>query len=98
MSRFEKTYCSQCGGEFGPGEHGYSHCEDHLIGGWQAEEMLAALRRVDRAIDFYLGRSSFTQTRELKGLGYSEAVRKELYAAHDVVRLAITNATVKVPQ
>lgn len=27
--RFQKTYCSQCGGEFGPGDHGYSHCEDH---------------------------------------------------------------------
>ena len=28
-ARFEKTYCSQCGGEFGPGDHGYSHCTDH---------------------------------------------------------------------
>lgn len=28
-NRFEKTYCSQCGGEFGPGDHGYSHCSDH---------------------------------------------------------------------
>lgn len=27
--RFDKTYCSQCGGEFGPGDQGYSHCEDH---------------------------------------------------------------------
>lgn len=27
--RFEKTYCSQCGREFGPGDHGYSHCADH---------------------------------------------------------------------
>lgn len=27
--KYEKTYCSQCGGEFGPGEHGYSHCSDH---------------------------------------------------------------------
>lgn len=29
MTRFSKTYCSECGGEFGPGEQGYSHCEDH---------------------------------------------------------------------
>lgn len=29
MSKFEKTHCSQCGGEFGPGDHGYSHCSDH---------------------------------------------------------------------
>ena len=29
MSKFEKTHCSQCGGEFGPGDSGYSHCSDH---------------------------------------------------------------------
>jgi len=27
--KFPATYCSQCGGEFGPGESGYSHCHDH---------------------------------------------------------------------
>ena len=27
--RFAKTYCSQCGGEFGPGDAGFSHCSDH---------------------------------------------------------------------
>jgi len=27
--RFPITYCSQCGEEFGPGEQGYSHCNDH---------------------------------------------------------------------
>lgn len=27
--RFEQVFCSQCGGEFGPGDSGYSHCEDH---------------------------------------------------------------------
>lgn len=27
--QFSATYCSQCGGEFGPGEQGYSHCTDH---------------------------------------------------------------------
>lgn len=29
MPRFDKTYCSQCGGEFGPGDSGFSHCQDH---------------------------------------------------------------------
>lgn len=28
-ARFPETYCSQCGGEFGPGNAGYSHCIDH---------------------------------------------------------------------
>lgn len=27
--RFDITHCSQCGGEFGPGDSGYSHCVDH---------------------------------------------------------------------
>lgn len=27
--RFEKTLCSQCGGEFGPGDSGFSHCDQH---------------------------------------------------------------------
>lgn len=29
MELFPKTYCSNCGGEFGPGYYGYSHCVDH---------------------------------------------------------------------
>jgi hypothetical protein len=28
--RFQKTYCSQCGGEFGPGDEGFSHCSDQV--------------------------------------------------------------------
>lgn len=27
--KFETIFCSQCGQEFGPGDHGYSHCRDH---------------------------------------------------------------------
>ena len=27
--QYERTYCSSCGGEFGPGDHGFSHCENH---------------------------------------------------------------------
>jgi len=29
--KYEKTYCSQCGSEFGPGDHGYSHCANHRV-------------------------------------------------------------------
>jgi hypothetical protein len=29
MPQFAKTFCSQCGGEFGPGDAGYSHCSQH---------------------------------------------------------------------
>ena len=41
MARFDKTHCSQCGREFGPGEHGYSHCDDHVRDA--APELLAAI-------------------------------------------------------
>ena len=27
--RFQVTYCSQCGEQFGPGNSVYSHCSDH---------------------------------------------------------------------
>lgn len=27
--RFPNVSCSQCGGEFGPGDHGFSHCSNH---------------------------------------------------------------------
>jgi len=29
LPRFTNVYCSQCGADFGPGDHGYSHCEKH---------------------------------------------------------------------
>lgn len=29
LTRYARTYCSQCGQAFGPGEHGWSHCENH---------------------------------------------------------------------
>lgn len=28
---FESTSCSQCGGQFGAGAQGYSHCKDHQV-------------------------------------------------------------------
>lgn len=28
--KFGRTYCSQCGGEFGQGNSGCSHCQDHM--------------------------------------------------------------------
>ncbi len=29
MARFDNVSCSHCGREFGHGEHGYSHCDQH---------------------------------------------------------------------
>lgn len=36
--RFAETFCSQCGQGFGPGEHGFSHCDDHP--GWKRDRKL----------------------------------------------------------
>ena len=29
LYKYPETFCSQCGGEFGPGNEGFSHCENH---------------------------------------------------------------------
>lgn len=29
MARFANVSCSKCGNSFGPGDNGFSHCEDH---------------------------------------------------------------------
>lgn len=34
MPKFENVSCSQCGQEFGPGDHGFSHCQNHRPEGW----------------------------------------------------------------
>lgn len=76
-------------------EREFARCErkedaERIVSGINDRDMLAAaLKRLERAVDLHLGRSSWTQTRELKGLGYSQAVRKELYAAHDAARAAL---------
>ena len=32
--RYLETYCSHCGGTFGPGDHGFSHCDNHRGKAW----------------------------------------------------------------
>ena len=27
--RFPNVFCTECGQDFGPGEHGFSHCRNH---------------------------------------------------------------------
>lgn len=43
MSGFAHTYCSQCGGEFGPGDEGFSHCSDHQRPALTAVQIKGAL-------------------------------------------------------
>lgn len=44
MARFEKTSCSQCGREFGPGDHGFSHCDHHQNRARMFEGLVAVVR------------------------------------------------------
>jgi hypothetical protein len=43
--KFQNVSCSQCGGEFGPGDSGFSHCSSHdgRAEGWSAEELDQAM-------------------------------------------------------
>ena len=41
MSMYKNTWCSHCGREFGSGDHGYSHCQDHL--GYKRDELRVEL-------------------------------------------------------
>lgn len=48
MAKFEKTYCSQCGGEFGPGDHGFSHCSTHEVLSRVKTDPIWAVREIER--------------------------------------------------
>lgn len=49
MVRFQNVFCSQCGQDFGPGEHGFSHCENHP--GWKRDRMLKRKASARKAAD-----------------------------------------------
>jgi hypothetical protein len=46
--KFEKTFCSQCGGEFGPGDHGFSHCSTHRTLAKAKADPMWATRRIEQ--------------------------------------------------
>lgn len=57
MPKFENTYCSQCGAEFGPGDHGYSHCSDHIDEQTQgSDEFSPTVKKVMREFSAALNR------------------------------------------
>ena len=47
--RFRNVYCSACGGDFGPGDEGFSHCVDHIEQTSRAAEHASTRRDEARA-------------------------------------------------
>ena len=77
--RFAVTHCSQCGGSFGPGDHGYSHCTSHP--GYARDRLMQAAPALLSALQQCVG--------ALEELGETEATCDPLSAAY----LALYNAT-----
>lgn len=55
MARFDETFCSQCGGAFGPGDNGYSHCDQHA-GLTDLDKVSPTVERVMKAFESGLAR------------------------------------------
>lgn len=53
MHKFIATYCSQCGGSFGPGDNGYSHCSQHF-GLSNRDDLTPAVRKTMEHFDHLL--------------------------------------------
>lgn len=53
--QFENISCSQCGEDFGPGDHGFSHCSDHdfILRGIEGKELMRISFSGDVAIITY---------------------------------------------
>lgn len=56
------------------------------------EQLLEAMKQIELAVDWHLGRSPFTQINKGKGYQFSEFVREQLLKAHDKARAAIAAA------
>jgi hypothetical protein len=68
--RFANVSCSQCGQDFGPGNHGYSHCKDHRE---RPKEKVGPLQLPVRAVE--LGGGWCTVSGANRVIGY--ALNKE---------------------
>lgn len=54
MTRFENVSCSQCGGSFGPGDSGYSHCSQHTASSDLVAKRMKEIKRVNKQITLAL--------------------------------------------
>lgn len=52
MPKFSNVSCSQCGEDFGPGDHGFSRCQDHdfILRDIRNNEAMRISLKGDRAV------------------------------------------------
>lgn len=81
MPKFTETSCSQCGGTFGPGDHGFSHCSNHEYAAGDTKALIAIRLRTIRlhrqALDADLILSAFNIERAINKIDAELARRGE---------------------
>lgn len=82
--RFAETFCSQCGGKFGPGNNGFSHCADHQSPGVRKAmdvfEAALIARRVSEALSLENLQAMILEVRREPGVWRAEVQAKLLAA------------------
>lgn len=58
MPKFKETFCSQCGGAFGPGDEGFSHCDQHAHLN-NLDDLSPTVKRVMEQFESALARKRF---------------------------------------
>jgi hypothetical protein len=82
--KFQKTYCSQCGGEFGAGDEGFSSCADHTKGNRMIDAMKQALEAMEAWKEIYppcfgeLDKQAITALRQAIAEAEKESTMQEI--------------------
>lgn len=82
MPKFPETSCSQCGGSFGPGNHGFSHCSQHEYAAATTPALktirLRAIKLHEQMRDADLTLSAFNAERSINKID-AELARRDEY-------------------
>ena len=63
--KYAETFCSQCGRSCGPGDHGYSHCDQHP--GAKRDALLRRQSAAHKGWETRRAAAARTDARELAG-------------------------------
>jgi hypothetical protein len=85
MTIHPETSCSQCGGSFGPGKDGFSHCDQHAFASVKTEILkasrLRAIKLHRQLLDDDAIESAFATERGINAMDAELARRGEYLAA-----------------